>query len=191
MALQKLNLTITSEAPLLLHNGQTADSLNRFSKQMKQVTSKRAKTDADFEELARIEWYASLYMQDGKVCLPAEVLEAAFANGAKKLKLGKQAQATLFVTHNAQLHFDGDDMSVDELWKRDQNRFTVGVRVGQNKVMRTRFRTDDWSCDVGVQYDDKMLNKAQIIDIIKATGEQVGLCDWRPKFGRFSVEVNS
>lgn len=121
--------------------------------------------------------------------MPAEVLEAAFANGAKKLKLGKQAQATLFVTRNATLRFNGDSLNVDELWGRDQNRFTVGVRVGQNKVMRTRFRTDNWSCDVEIQYDDKMLNKTQVIDIIKTTGEQVGLCDWRPKFGRFSTDV--
>lgn len=191
MAFQRLKFTITSAVPLLLHNGQTADPLNHYSKSLKQITSKKDKTDADFEEMARIGWYSSLYTEDGKVVLPSEVLEASFSNGARKLKLGKQAQATLFVTKNALLNFDGNTLSVDELWKRDQNRYTTWVRIGQQKVMRTRFRAEEWSCDVEVQYDDKMLNKSQVIDIIKATGEKVGLCDWRPKFGRFSVEFAS
>lgn len=191
MALKKLKFKLTSDSPLLLHNGQTADPLNKYAKMLKQVSSKRAKTDADFEELARIEWHAALYTDEGKVCLPAEVLEAAFASGARKLKLGKQALATIFVTRNALLHFDGDALSIDELWERDNNRFTVGVRISQSKVMRTRFRADQWMCEPEIQYDDTMLNRSQIVDILKATGAQVGLCDWRPKFGRFTSELLS
>lgn len=189
MARQTLKFKLTSVSPLLLHNGQTADPLNKYSKLLKQISSKRAKTDADFEEMARIEWYASVYADNGKIVLPSEVLESAFNNGAKKLKLGKQSQATIFVARNAELHFDGDNLSFDELWKRDQNRFTVGVRVGQSKVMRTRFRANDWSCDVEIVYDDKVMNRSQILDIVNATGNLVGLCDWRPKFGRFTTEI--
>jgi len=189
MATQTSTFRLTSAAPLLLHNGQTADPLNKFSKSLKQVSSKRAKTDADFEEMARIEWYASLYADKGRVCLPGEVLEAALATGARKLKLGKQAQATLYVAQNALLNFEGHDLTIDELWKRDTNRFTVGVRVGTSKVMRTRFRVDEWSCDVGVAFDDTMLNPAQVADIVGVTGAQIGLCDWRPKFGRFTAAM--
>jgi hypothetical protein len=74
------------------------------------------------------------------------------------------------------------------LWERDVNRFTVGVKIGQSKVMRTRFRVDSWSTTFEVLFDDGMLNAAQVADMIQATGEQVGLCDWRPKFGRFVAE---
>ena len=122
-----------SEAPVILHNGQTANPMNKFAKQMKQVSSKRVKTDADFEELARIEWYASLYTDKGRICFPGECLEAGFIAGARKSKNGKQAQAGLFVSHNPILEFDGADLSVDQLWERDQNKFSKAVRVGQSK----------------------------------------------------------
>jgi hypothetical protein len=139
MARQTLKFKLTSEAPLLLHNGQTADPLNKFAKAMKQISSKRAKTDADFEEMARLEWYASLYIDQGRVCIPSEVMEAAIVSGARKLKLGKQTQAGLFVKDNALLEFDGCELTPDQLWERDVNRFTVGVKIGQSKVMRTAF----------------------------------------------------
>jgi len=156
---------------------------------MKQISGKQKKTDADFEEMARIEWYASLYLDKNRVCLPSEVLEAVILGGARKLKLGKQVQAGVFVADNAILEFDGSTMTIDELWERDQNRFTVGVRVGKSKVMRTRFRVDEWSAAIEVLLDDEMLNPAQIEQILAIAGHQVGLCDWRPKFGRFAAEA--
>ncbi|NER82724.1 MAG: hypothetical protein F6K42_24845 [Leptolyngbya sp. SIO1D8] len=158
---------------------------------MKQISSKRAKTDADFEEMSRIEWYASLYADKGRVCLPSEVLEAALICGSRKMKLGKQAQAGLFVQDNAILAFNGDHLSIDELWQRDQNRFTVGVRIQRNKVMRTRFRVDEWKSKIEVCFNDELLNPSQVDEILSVTGMQVGVGDWRPKFGRFSVETAS
>lgn len=187
--MQRLKFRLTSESPLLLHNGQTADPLNKFSKMLKQVSSKRGKTDADFEEMARIEWYASLYLDQNRVCLPAEVLEAAFVNGARKKKLGKQAQAGLFVVHNAILEFDGSNLTVDELWERDQNRLTTGVKVQASRVMRTRFRAGEWSTEIELMFDEGLLNPSQVEEIATVTGSLVGVCDWRPKFGRFHAEL--
>lgn len=188
MAVQRLKFKLTSESPLLMHNGQLADPLNKFSKDLKRVSGKRAKTDADFAEMARIEWYASLYIDDGKLCIPMEVLEAALVEGAKKQKLGKQTQSTLFVTENAILHFDGDKLTADELWERGANRLTTGVRIQRNRVMRTRPRIEKWWCEAEVQFDDKILDPAKINEIVTTTGREIGIGDWRPKFGRFTAE---
>lgn len=170
-----------------MHNGQLADPLNKFSKDLKRVSGKRAKTDADFAEMAKIEWYASLYVDDGKLCIPMEVLEAALVEGAKKQKLGKQTQSTLFVTGNAILHFDGDKLTADELWERGANRLTTGVRIQRNRVMRTRPRIEKWWCEAEVQFDDKILDPAKITEIVTTTGREIGIGDWRPKFGRFTA----
>ena len=188
MAGQILKYKLTSESPLLMHNGQTADPLNKYAKDLKRVSGKRAKTDADFAEMARIEWYASLYVDDGKLCIPSEVLEAALVEGAKKQKLGKQAQSTLFVSGNAILHFDGDNLTVDELWDRGTNRLTTGVRIQRNRVMRTRPKIDKWSCEIAINFDDKILDPPRVSEIVATTGREVGIGDWRPKFGRFTAE---
>lgn len=189
--MKRIQFILTSESPLLLHNGQTCDPMNSFSKMLKQISSKRDKTDADFEEMARIEWYASLYLSNGKICLPDEVIEAALIGGAKKFKAGKQAQAGLFATHHAILEFDGSDLDIDELWKRDTNRYTRGARIGTSKVMRTRFRVDEWKAKIEVAYDPGLFNEDKVIEILGVTGAIVGIGDWRPKFGRFRSEVLS
>ncbi|MEM8610395.1 MAG: hypothetical protein AAGF93_00140 [Cyanobacteria bacterium P01_H01_bin.105] len=170
-----------------MHNGQTADPLNRYSKALKVISGKRGKTDADFEEMAKIEWYASLYVSDGKIVIPDTVLEATFLAGARKSKLGKQAEAGLFVNGHATLAFDGDDLSIDELFERDENRHCCAVRVQRNKVMRTRSIFKNWATVVDIRFDDNLLNESQVVRAAEDAGQQAGLCDWRPKFGRFEI----
>ena len=190
MALQPIRFKVSGVAPLLLHNGQTADPLNSFTKELKAISSKRAKTDADFEAMALIEWKAGLYLNDSqRIVVPSEVVEAAFQAAARKRKLGKQAHAGLFCEDHAVLKFDGDDLGIKELWERGKNRWTVGVRVGQVKVMRTRPRIDIWATEFQMYFDDELFNRAQVEEIAAIAGRQIGVCDWRPKFGRFQVEV--
>jgi hypothetical protein len=62
MGLKQLEISIRGVSPLLMHNGQTADPLNTFSKQLKAVSGKRKKTEEDYAEMSRIEWHAALYV---------------------------------------------------------------------------------------------------------------------------------
>ena len=187
MAHKTLTFRITGAAPLLMHNGQLADPANEFSKSMRKISSKRDKTDADFEELARLEWHGSLYLAEGKPCLPGEILEAAFVAAAKKQKKGKQAQAGIFCPDSYPLIYDGV-RNPQELWADKQYQYKVGARVQQNRVMRTRPIFRNWSCKIQVQYDDSLLNEEEVKHIVRVTGEIVGVGDWRPKYGRFKVE---
>ena len=52
-------IEITGISDMIQHNGQLADPLNYFTKQLKAVTSKRPKTDADLEKMAEIEAIAA------------------------------------------------------------------------------------------------------------------------------------
>jgi hypothetical protein len=186
VAYKSLHFKITGVAPLLMHNGQLADPLNDHSKALKRITSKRNKTDADHEEMARLEWFGSLYLKDGKPCLPGEILEAAFVAAAKKQKQGKQAQAGIFCPDSYPLLYDGA-RKPEQLWGDRDYRHTVGVRVQQNRVSRTRPIFRNWSCKIEVQYDDELLNAEEVNDIVRIAGEIIGVGDWRPKYGRFKV----
>ena len=186
MAYKSLSLKITGVSPLVLHCGQLANPLNRWSKAVKVISSKRQKTDADFEEMARLEWFGSLYLYNGKPCLPGEVLEAALVNGARKNKRGKQAQAGLMCPDNYPIIYDGPT-NLDELWQDENFRLVAGVKVGQARIMRTRPIFRQWACEFTVMYDPSLLNEGEIWDMVRLAGEVVGLCDWRPRFGRFSV----
>lgn len=166
--------------------------MNKWAKEMKKISSKRNKTESDFEELARLEWLGCLYTNDKEqIVIPDMVLTAMMLGGAKKFRLGKQAQAGLFVFNHPRLCFDGCDLSLKELWTRDENRFTVGVTVQRNRIMRTRFIASEWELTVPVVYEDSLLNKSQVVEIMEVSGTQIGLCDWRPRYGRFAPELLS
>src|ERR671914_89551 len=71
---EKYACQITGVAPLILYNGHLADPLNYYAKEMKKISGKRHKTEADLEELAPLEWHGSLYVSEGQVVIPGEVI---------------------------------------------------------------------------------------------------------------------
>ena len=190
--LPTLSFRLSGQSPLLCHNGQTADPRNSYAKAMKAISGKRKKTDADLEELARIEWLAGLYRTSNDLVVTSHILESAFVAGAKKSKRGQQAKSGLFVPDHASLMFEGkpgviNDETLNQMYESDAYTFTCGVKVGMSKVMRTRPIFKDWSLVVTVQYDPDLLNQQEVKDFVVDAGRQVGIGDWRPKYGRFSA----
>lgn len=156
---------------------------------MKEISSKRAKTDADFEELARLEFFGGLYLtQDGPV-VPAEALTACIIEGAKKERKGKVAATGVFVTEHACLEYDGP-RAAEKLWKDERFRHQSLVRIQRNRVLRTRPIFNDWAIVFTAEYEDRVVNSNKALDRwIEVAGREVGLLDWRPRYGRFNVEV--
>jgi hypothetical protein len=185
--LEKYACRITGVAPLILHNGQLADPLNYFAKEMKRISGKRHKTEADLEQLARFEWHGSLYLSNGKVCIPGEVLEAHLVAAAQTQRRGRQARAALFCDGMFPLDYDGPS-GVEALWADKTFRLTTAVKVKQSRVMRTRPMFPTWSLALEVLYNPSQLNGAEIAEWVRIGGEQIGLGDWRPRFGRHVVQ---
>lgn len=182
-----LRYRITGLAPLLMHNGQLADPLNPFAREMKRISSKRNKTDADHEQLARLEFRGSLYVHGGRLILPAEAVEAALIAAAKRHRKGVQARAGLFCPDHAEFHHEGPD-DPEKLWDEPGCRFSTGVRVGQARVIRTRPRFEKWHAEFSLTYFPDLLNAEEVREFLEVAGAVIGLGDGRPRFGRFGVE---
>lgn len=186
-AYQSLTFKITGVSPFLMHNGQLVDPLNQHSRSIAEITKKRKKTDADHEEMARREFFGGLYVSGGEPCIPAEMLEAALIKGAMKEKRGPAAKAGILVEDNASLEYEGP-REPKALWEAGNRfRLRVAAKVGQAKVMRTRPRFDGWSASVSIKFLPSLLNGREILDFLVTAGEQIGIGDWRPRFGRFQV----
>ena len=171
-----------------MHNGALADPLNKFSKASKLITSKRQKTDSDLEEMSRLDFLGGLYVNNkSQVIIPSEIIEATITNGAKVEKLGKLFKSSVFVNDHSILEYDGPK-SPDDLWKDENFKLVVGVKIGTARIMRTRPKFDKWSCKVEVDYLDESINEEMITRAITKAGILVGVGDWRPKFGRFTIE---
>ena len=139
------------------------------------------------EQLSRLEWYGGLYLYEGQPCLPGEVLEAALTQGAKRTKRGRQAQAGIVCRANYPLIYEGPT-DLEALWQDPAFRLTVGIRMQRNRVMRTRPCFPKWACEFELQYSSNLLHASQIRDIVQRVGREIGIGDWRPRFGRFEVE---
>jgi hypothetical protein len=181
---------LTSSAPILLHNGQTADPLSKWSKALKQISSKRAKTDADYEELAHIEFLAGLYMAADGPVLPPKMISSMLVAAAKKVKEGQVAKSGAFCLDPVRLEYIGP-RTADELWADENFRFAAIVRIGTNRISRTRPIFNVWSADVTLHIEDTLVNIARVDEWMRIAGTQIGLGDWRPQYGRFTVQRQS
>lgn len=186
MAWKILQFRLTGDAPLIVHNGQLADPLNRYSKMLKAISGRRKKTDSDLEEMAKIEFLGGLYMgKDGPI-LPADVIDACVIDGAKKTREGVLAKSGFFTVGNVPIEYDGPRDAL-ELWNAGNNRFSRPVVIGRVRVIRTRPIFPEWALNVTAQYEESVVNAARVVEWFNTAGALCGLCEWRPKYGRFQV----
>jgi hypothetical protein len=184
---RSLRLRIVGVSPLVMHSGALADPLSVQAKELRRIAKKRAKTDADLEYMARVEWTGGLWLSDGVPCIPGEAIEAAFVNAAKKSKRGQVARAGMLSPGNWSLEYDGP-RNLAALWEDERFRLVAGVRVGQSRVMRTRPLFPKWAAEVTFEYLDDQLDERDVVEIMTVAGRVVGVGDWRPRFGRFEIE---
>jgi hypothetical protein len=71
-------------------------------------------------------------------------------------------------------------------------RFTLrkGVAVQKSRIIRIRpMIPTGWTMQFTIEFDENIVNPKNLTKAMQDAGSLVGLGDWRPKFGRFLVEV--
>jgi hypothetical protein len=189
MSTETIEIPIVGLCPLLMHNGAMADPLEERVISLAAVTSKRNKTRADHHEIARREWYGSLWLNGKLPCLPEEAVEAAFIEAAKTRRKGDAAKTGFVASAPAMLVYDGPT-DLAELWEDEKYRLRKGVRVQSARPMRTRPRFPEWSAMIQATFLTTVLNRSEVIDFMKIAGAMKGIGDWRPKYGRFAVQLD-
>ena len=188
MAIVKAKLS--GNAPLILHNGRLANPLGYHSQELKKISGKRKKTETDIMEMARIEFEGGLYTnEDEKVIVPSEMFEACMKFAGRTCKMGKLVQAGLFCLNDSILDFPDSYMTPAGLWETNGYLLQVMVKVGQVRVLRTRPMFKSWACVTELTYNETVLSESQVIELLNIAGDQIGIGDWRPKYGRFTVEI--
>lgn len=185
---EPLEFSIVGLTPTIMHNGQLADPLNQWAKELKKVTSKRKKTDEDHEECSRIEFMGGLYLNaDLAPCWPGENIESMLNAAARKRKEGPQARVGMMVHGDFALKYSGPK-TAEELWKDGRFTFRCACSVNGSRVMRTRPQFKAWELDFTVMHDPEIVDAEIVKQWVEIAGNQVGLSEWRPKFGRFAMK---
>jgi hypothetical protein len=184
-------------APMLMHNNQMCNPLNKYAKAVKAFTSKRKKTDEDYEAIAKLEWEAGLYYNDTLgVFVPSVNVEAMLRDAAKKLRKGTDVKQSVRVYPNEiplkypgvrkleeikKIAFSGDKVDGEDFFDMRS------VGINNSTIMRARPRFNQWELDFEIEADDTVFNKDDILQILSIAGQKIGLSDYRPRYGLFEV----
>jgi hypothetical protein len=190
--MEQIKVRITGEAPILMHNGQLANPLNKHAKRLKALTSKRQKSDEDHAAVMHAEWLGGLYINDQGPFVPCDNLEAALKAAAKQQKLGKKfGSGVQVIETEIPLQYEGP-RDAEGLWLQEFWDIRA-VKVGTARVQRCRPLFKEWSCTFTVAYDPRDVNRREVEQAIHEAGRVAGLFDRRPekggRFGKFSAEI--
>ena len=170
-----------------MKSAQTIDPLNKFAKAMKKITGKRAKTDADYLEIRRLDFMGALYVNQNGPCVPSDLVVATLIAGAKKSRKGLLAKSGTCAQGTFDLVYAGP-RDPDELFDNENFQDVRSVRIGTKRIMRCRPKFQDWETTVIVNFNDERCNASEVEQWLVTAGQQCGIGDYRPRFGRFSVE---
>lgn len=184
--MKNLKVTWKGITPLIMHSCQCVNPLHPISREMKKYTSKRKKTDEDLIKISDLEWEAGAYWKDGLgLYIPAENVEATLINGAKVNRKGSDIEKYCDVTDLYIPFCYGENLTKEELISNYEYRDTRVMTVMRAKVLRTRPRFDQWEITFNLRYDEEKIDIATILNAMEYAGAYVGLCDSRPKYGKF------
>ena len=192
MRMATLKVHVKGWAALMMHSDKMADPTSRWARLMKEHTSQRKKTDETHLAMMHLEFLAALYHDGKEPYIPGINIEMSLVEAAKFQKLGKETKRSLLVQEE-RVHFEYAGKSkaktAEDLWRSEEPSFrdVRGVVVSRSRVMRCRPIFRDWSAVFTVQFDADRMNLDEVQRIVKDAGHLVGLCDFRPRFGRFDV----
>lgn len=183
---QQIKVTLEGMVPLLMHNPQLADPMNPIVQEMSKITGKRSKTLDDRIRLQELEWEGGLYQRDGVIIIPGHVIEGCLKKAAGMNRQKNQAITGVVCDDDCVLSHDGPK-SIDKLKADSRFRDVRNAKIQGKMVMRCRpiFRT--WKLPVTLSYLPDVINREQVIDLLKFAGVRCGIGDYTPKHGRFLV----
>ena len=188
--MKTLRITWKGTTPLIMHSCKCVNPLHPISIEMKKYTSKRKKTEEDLIKISDLEWESGAYW-DNEIGLyiPAENIEATIKNGAKSIKKGSDITKYCDVKSLYNKLDYGENLTKEELISRPEYRDVRVMAVQRAKILRTRPRFDKWKVTFDMIYDDSKIDIHTIQQSIEYAGAYVGLCDSRPKYGKFVATI--
>lgn len=187
--MELIKIRVTGTAPLMMHSDRLANPLAPESKAHKELTSKRKKVDADHLDIARSEFIAGCYWSEHEgFHIPGANLDATFLAGAKLSKGGVLWKRGCLVLENrVKLLHDGPT-TPSKLWESPAHVDCRGVKVGQSKIWRYRPLFLEWAAELSVSINTDVLDVGEAKKAIEDGGALIGTCEYRPRFGRFTVQ---
>lgn len=195
----QVTLRLDGLSALVTHAERLADPLDHFTRAIAAVSKKRGKTDADHEEIARLEFLGGLYTDpvltlplNGKKAvpvLPAWNILRCLQDGARRHKRGLDVPRGIYpLVESVPIEFDGPTDPA-KMWR--DGRFTLRKSVGiqRSRTMRTRPFFAEWGASLPIEVDPTVFDLDTLATLWREAGVYAGLGEMRPVYGRFTGSV--
>ena len=198
MAIKTINASFTGISPLLMNNPQTVDPFNHYTKLKKPLTNKRgaAKTDEIIQKIRDIEIESKIFFDDDiGVYVPTRWVMAAIAKNAyalSKIAKAKVRGSVFMSSEKAKLSFDGMDKVKHkiDIVKNDKFFTLLILPQQQNRIAKGFPIFHKWHFDVDIEFDDIIIDTAELVRILEYSAKYGGFGDFRPSYGRCICEVS-
>lgn len=188
MEMQMIKFRIRGAAPCMMQNERLANPLDPITKEIKKITSKRKKTDADYEEIFRLEYLGNIYC-DKKLgpYWAAQNIDRLCVDAGKKTRRGTDIkEAFMCVEDMNPLIYEGP-RTPEALYANKDFVDIRSVVIRGSRTMRCRPIFRNWELEFTAMYDEEVLNREDLINIVVLGGQRIGLSTYRPRFGRYGL----
>ena len=201
--MQRYKVTLTGETALLLHHDNLVWAETMKTWGLDPANQKESVKGDDRSPAWR--WIGNLYVDSGKVVIPADNLMTVLREGGKKCPTGKgtqtfksqtqsgilvdQAAWPLLVNGGAEVPYAPiKELIGNKDFQAHESRavelgfelFVKRAKIGASKHVRVRPRFDVWSCSGTLTVLDESITEGVFNNILTTAGFYSGLGDWRP-----------
>jgi hypothetical protein len=177
---QKSEITIIGDSPLIVHAWSERVKKGMLDKQMKKAASAKEAKDPerDYEEC----FYKTA---DGKHGFPAMGFKSAAVKAA-----GRFADGMKMTEVRGAFHVDVEMVEISGTPSMREDMVRVGMGTAD---IRYRPEFKKWQATLPIRYNADAISLEQIVNIINLAGFHVGVGEWRPerngRYGLFHVAL--
>lgn len=175
LKIQRLEVTLIGDSPLVCHAWSEKAKKQMLDKQMK--VAKQAKEAKSPEQ----DFADSLYsLGKGKYGFPAVAFKSAAVDACSHIEGVTKVEA------RGAFHIIGDMVEIQGVPTPREDMVRVGMGTADIRY-RGEFRT--WKAKLLVRYNANVISPAQVLNLFNTAGFAIGVGEWRPQrdgsFGMF------
>lgn len=177
---------------MLQHNGRLANPLDQWTRGLKALTAKRKKTDEDLMDIMRTEARGACWeTEDGNIGLPNAAVWRAIYDAATAYRRGADIKRALGLEDvTVPILINGYPMTCEDFLATPGGIDYRPVVIARARTMRARPRIPaQWQSEHQFELLEDVIDPRDLVPILERAGRLVGVGDWRPTYGRFSVTV--
>jgi len=179
---RKVKVEIAGICPYLQHR---RPSSKEEAEEMQKLVQVLQKNQFD-EEAAKKEAEMGAYKnRDGKYYIPADHIQEALIGAGARVRVKGQGKKTYKDYMKAYVFVEPNEILIEPQKYAVDRRY---VKVSGKGIIRSRPRFDDWKAEFELLVTDDTLPLKDIREILEIAGTRIGIGDYRPKFGLFTMD---